>query len=77
VWKVKDEQEWPYLHYRTRYRFAVDPLAAHLANRQGSLYYELEAPEPDPRVYYRAEDAQRFTAGELGRAGIALEEERP
>lgn len=76
IWNIKDEQEWPYLLYRVRCRFAADPLAAHLSNRQGSLYYQLEAPEPDTRVYYRAEDAQHFTAGELGRAGIAVEEER-
>lgn len=74
VWNIKDDQEWPYLLYRIRYRFAADPLTACLANRQGNLYYVLEAPEPDTRVYYRAEDAQRSTAGELRQAGIAVEE---
>lgn len=76
VWKVTDDQEWPYLLYRSRYRFAADPLTACQANRQGNLYYALEAPEPerDMRVYYRAEDAQRSTARELRQAGIAVEE---
>ena len=75
IWKISDEQEWPYLLYRVRYRFAFDPLALHMSNRQGNLYYQLESPEPDTRVYYRAEDAQPFTARELAQAGIAVEEE--
>lgn len=76
VWNIKDKQEWPYLLYRVRYRFAFDPLAEHISNRQRNLYYQSEAPEPDTRVYYRAEDAQALTARELAQAGIAIEDEQ-
>lgn len=75
VWKIKDEQEWPYLLYRVRYRFATDPLAGSLANRQGNLYFQIEAPEPDTQMYYRFEDAEHFTLGELQRAEIAVDED--
>jgi hypothetical protein len=76
VWQVRDEQEWPYMLYRSRYRFAADPLAALHVNRQGNLYYHLEAPEGDTCLYYQVEDAQQCTAGELRRAGIVVEDER-
>jgi hypothetical protein len=76
IWKISDDLEWPYLLYRARYRFDSDPLAAHVGNREGSLYYSLDPPEPDTRVYYRAEDAQKFTARELRQAGISVEEDR-
>jgi hypothetical protein len=75
IWKIRDAQEWPYLLYRVRYRFASDPLAPFLPNRQGNLYYQEETPEPDTRVYYRVEDAQRLTARELAQRGIAVEDE--
>lgn len=77
VWKIEDEEQWPYLLFQVRYRFDADPLAAFAPNHSGSLYFEtLEAPEPDTRVYYRVQDAQERTARELVQAGIALEEER-
>jgi hypothetical protein len=77
VWQIKDDQEWPYVLYRVRYRFAADPLTALQANRQANLYYRLEAPEGDTRLYYRAKDVEEYTAGELRQAGIAVEEGRP
>lgn len=75
IWKIKDAQEWPYRLYRVRYHFATDPLATCLANRKGILYYSLKAPEPDTTIYYRNADEERFTAGELRQAGIAVDEE--
>ncbi|HEX8033543.1 MAG TPA: hypothetical protein VF510_06835 [Ktedonobacterales bacterium] len=76
IWRIKDEQEWPYLLYRSRYRFASDPLATHESNRRGNLYYMLEKPQPDTRVYYRAADAQDLTARDLALAGITIEKEQ-
>lgn len=75
IWKLDDEEDWPYLEFRVRYRFAVDPLAAFVANRRGPFYESLTPPEPDTRVYYRMVDAQKRTRRELTRAGITLEDE--
>ncbi len=75
VWRIDDEQEWPYLLARIRYRFATDPLLLYEENRQRNLYYQLEPPEPDTSVYYRMADIQRLTARELAEAGIAVEKD--
>jgi hypothetical protein len=74
VWKILDEQDWPHLLYRVRYRFAFDPLEPYAANRQRNAYYRLEAPEPDTRFYYRVADGQKLTAREVAEAGIPCEE---
>ena len=46
IWKLEDEQDWPYLLFRVRYRFAVDPLAAFVINRRASFYDYLTPPIP-------------------------------
>jgi hypothetical protein len=72
IWSITDEQDWPYLLYRVRYRFSSDPLERFRANRQGNLYFQIEAPDPDTRLYYRAQDRQKRTARELAREGIPI-----
>lgn len=76
VWKIADEDDWPYLLYRVRYVFDSDPLEQFEPNRQGGLYYELEPPELDTCIYYRREDAQELTARDLHDMGIAIEDEQ-
>lgn len=70
IWRINDELDWPYLLYRARYRFNKDPLARFPGTRPHNLYYQLESPEPDTRVYYQLEDERRLTARELPEVGM-------
>ncbi len=72
IWKVADEGEWPCLLYRVRYVFDVDPLASMTSNRDGNLYYIVEAQELDTRYYYPRDAAERLTLRELEQMGLSI-----
>ncbi|HLZ59010.1 MAG TPA: hypothetical protein VKR06_18865 [Ktedonosporobacter sp.] len=73
IWKIDDEQQWPYLLYRVRYMFEIDPLGQVRDRRVGQFCYQQEGwEEPDARYYYCQDDAQKLTYDALIQMGISL-----
>lgn len=78
IWNLEDDQEWPYLPFRERYRFSIDPLAAFKTNRSAALYtlyFANGASGPDTQVYYRMQDVEKVTAREFVERGIATRDD--
>ena len=67
VWRINDETKWPWLLYRSRYVFNVDPLEFGNTNQEHNLYFNLENKDfKNSTLYsYARSDAQKLPADEL------------
>ncbi|MEM8861018.1 MAG: hypothetical protein AAGD96_22065 [Chloroflexota bacterium] len=76
VWRIEDEQKWPCLLYKTRYRFDKPPLAFAFENRSKGLYFTLENKDFDESemVFYSNHDRQEVDLQTLISKGIEVAE---
>lgn len=63
IWRIADPDDHPYLMYRTRYVFEVDPLACVADHQRGNLYHLTENKDflNSVCIYYARHDQQELT----------------